>query len=420
MKQSIWLIILQVVSIVLGLFTTFFVAGSLSSEVYAVVGIYTVISSIISVFSNTGLETYAGRNVLAWNSIGKTEKTKEIVTQAIFVRFLVASFLVLPMILYSFYMSKYKFEDAYFGLFILMSFFSVIKAMNDSINLILKSFNKYLLASISMHSVNVFGRLIALYFFFKFGFLTYIYIILVLPLIVTIPLIYNLRSWIDLSYLRSIKHIMINVKQNRFYTFSAYFNYGIKHIDLMLVSILLPVEITGTYTLLKRIQSIVNNFIANLFDPFMQKITKYKRNIEKWRLQIKMAHKIQTISLLTASFGLVLTYLFLDYFILKISLTQYPYLKIYILMMLFAQVIMIAFKVRYQLIMFFYSPKQTLITAAVYGFSSILSFLLIAPFTIKYLPLFLILSNLIMLVFVYSYAPNISKVEKEMEVNIET
>lgn len=419
MKQSIWLIILQVVSIVVGLFTTFYVAGSLPSEVYAVIGIYGVISSITSVFSNTGLETYAGRNVLAWDNIGKTEKIKEIITQAIFVRIIVASVLVIPMILYSYYISKYKFENAYFSLFIIMSFFSVIKAMNDSINLILKSFNKYLLASISTHFVNTFGKLIALFFFLKFGFLTYIYIILALPLIVTIPLLFSLRNWIDLSYLKNFKQIMLNVKQNRFYTFSAYFNYGIKHIDLMLVSVFLPTEITGTYTFLKNIQSIASNFIANLFDPFMQKITKYKRNIEEWRKQIEKAHKIQTIFFLIAIFGLILAGLFLDYFITKLGLTQYPYLNIYILLMLLAQVIMIAFKVRYQLIMFFYSPKQTLIASALYGIVSIFSFILLVSFTIKYLAVFMVLSNLMMLAFVYYYAPNISKVEENMLINLE-
>ncbi|MFA6738575.1 MAG: hypothetical protein WCR89_07460, partial [Bacteroidales bacterium] len=72
MKQSVGLVILQIFGIILGLVSVFFVAGSLPAEEYALVGVYNVISTIVVVFSNTGFETYAIRNVLDWKEKGNT------------------------------------------------------------------------------------------------------------------------------------------------------------------------------------------------------------------------------------------------------------------------------------------------------------------------------------------------------------
>ena len=47
MKQSVGLVILQIFSIVIGFVSVFWVAGSLPSEEYSIVGIYHIIASII-------------------------------------------------------------------------------------------------------------------------------------------------------------------------------------------------------------------------------------------------------------------------------------------------------------------------------------------------------------------------------------
>ena len=76
MKQSIGLVILQILGVSLGLVSVFWIAGSLPPKIYAIVGIYNVISTFIVVFSNTGFETYAIRNVLVWQQLGQNDKIK--------------------------------------------------------------------------------------------------------------------------------------------------------------------------------------------------------------------------------------------------------------------------------------------------------------------------------------------------------
>ena len=146
MNQSLALVILQVFGVVLGFVSVFYVAGTLSAEVYAVVGIYNVISIFIVVFSNTGIETHGIRNILALQETGENIKIKLIVTQAILYRIILACFVVLPMIVYAIYVSKQKFEGQYLELFVFMGLFGIAKAINDSTLLLLRAFNKYFAA----------------------------------------------------------------------------------------------------------------------------------------------------------------------------------------------------------------------------------------------------------------------------------
>ena len=93
MNQSVKLLILQFFSIGLGFFSVFFVAANIPTKLYAVVGVYEIISGISRVFSNTGLETFAIRNVLLYKKKGKFDKISELVTQSLFLRIILASFL---------------------------------------------------------------------------------------------------------------------------------------------------------------------------------------------------------------------------------------------------------------------------------------------------------------------------------------
>ena len=197
MKQSIGLIILQIISIVLGFVSVFWVAGSLDAQEYAIVGVYNIIISLLITFSNTGIETYAIRNVLTWKEEGRLDKIKLVVTQAITYRTILACFLFLPLSIYAVYISNNKYDGQHLELFILMILLSIPNATNDSIVLILKAFNKYLSAAIFNSIVNVFGRIIALFFFVRYGFTVYIYTLVLLPLIVAPPFLLKLREYIS-------------------------------------------------------------------------------------------------------------------------------------------------------------------------------------------------------------------------------
>ena len=168
MKQSLQLVYLQIISIILGFTTLIYVASSLPAELFAITAIYSVTSSLIIIFSNTGLETYAMRNVLVWKENEELDKIRLVISQAIFLRICFAFVLVAPMIVYSYYISKYKFDGEYFSLFVFMTFLSIIAAINESLALLLKSFNKYLSAAFIFFVINILGKILAFVLFLKF------------------------------------------------------------------------------------------------------------------------------------------------------------------------------------------------------------------------------------------------------------
>ena len=418
MKQSIGLVVLQIISIIVGFLITFYIAGVLSAKVYAVLGVYSVITSSVSVFSNVGLETYAGRNVLFWNNSGSLRRTRMIITQAIVTRTVMAVILSIIFLGYAFGMSKYKFDGMYFSLFCGMCFCSIFQALNDSLCLLLKAFNKYLLAALSTYSINVFGRVLALILFIKFGFYAYVYCVLVLPIIVSIPLVIIMWKWFDFKYIMHFSSIKSNILQTKFYTISAYLNYGAKSLDVFLVSVFLKPEILATYSLVKRMGSIIDGFLSNLFDPLLQKLVAYKKDIDGWRSRFRRILTLQKIIFGLAVLGCFLAFYFVDYFIKIMNLGHYPYIKIYLLCMLVAEVLLILYKVKYMAIMLFYSPKQIFVTYVVTTIALLGTFVLIQFFPEKYLYVYMIGSYILICFYTFFRVPSISCIEKNLIENL--
>ena len=73
-KKSFQVLLIQIVGILLGLFSIYFIAGDMNPEVYSLVGIYTIIASILLTFSDLGLETTMMREALFWKEHADHEK----------------------------------------------------------------------------------------------------------------------------------------------------------------------------------------------------------------------------------------------------------------------------------------------------------------------------------------------------------
>ena len=82
-KNSFLIILIQITGIVLGFISIYFVAGDMAPEVYSLVGVFTIVSGVVLVFSNFGVETTMLREALYWKGIGDNEKVIEYTTQAI-------------------------------------------------------------------------------------------------------------------------------------------------------------------------------------------------------------------------------------------------------------------------------------------------------------------------------------------------
>jgi O-antigen/teichoic acid export membrane protein len=400
MKQSTYLVVLQIISISLGLISVFWIASSLPAQVYAVTAIYTVINSLIIVFSNTGLETYAIRNILAWEQNNEYGKIKMILTQAIFLRIIVAFILVAPMIAYCYYISAYKFGGEYLSIFITMVFFGVISSINESMILILKSFNKYFSAALIVFVISVVGRILALILFIKFGFIIYIYTIILLPLATIIPVFIMLRKWINPKLLLNRQKLFINLKLSKSFTFSAYISYMFNYVDQLLVTIFLTPELISSFSVGKRIFLMAKQFIENVFDPQLQKLITVKNNIKELQIRFDKITKTKNILLIIGILTIPLIILSLNPIIKFIGLTQYPDLYYLVITIFLSQLLHLALKVKYNYISLFYPPDYYLKLTALKAILSLVFFILILYFfSFKYIFSFIILTNFIMLLY---------------------
>ena len=398
MNQSLALVILQIIGVLVGVFSVFFIAGSLPSDVYAIVGVYNIISVFILVFSNTGIETYGIRNILSWNnSKSKQNEIKLLVTQSIVFRFLFAMCISVLMLIYVYYISEAKFHGQYLELFIAMSLLSVTRALNDSTILLLKAFNKYFLAALASYSVNVFGKIIALFLFFNFGFSIYIYFLICLPLFITLPVLYLLRKWISFNGVFKKKNIINSYKNSNKFAISSYISYGFNYLDQFLISIFTTAEILGSFTVAKNIFNISKTFIENIFDPLIQNLVRFKNDSNTLNLNLKRIFKLRNILLVVSIILIIPLYIFLDDLIAILQLDKYIYLNFFIFIIYLSQILSIAFKVKYNFISLFYSDRYYLKLTIIYSLSSILFFVFISNFAIKFIFSYSVLTNLLIL-----------------------
>jgi len=398
MKQSFYLIALQITAIFLGGLSTFYVAFKLPASLYAIIGIQAVISSIMLVFSNTGLETIGLRNFLFWKSINKNKQIIVITTQSIFLRFFFAFCLGIIMIFYAFYISKTKFQGNYLMLFLLFIVSGIFIAINDSFALLLKAHNKFLQAIFSMYFVSVFGKIIALLVFIYFGLSFYLYTLISLPIIIFFYLFILTRQFIDIKYLYSRKLIFYSLKQSRHFAFSSYFSYLFNNIDQFLVSIVMPLEIMGVFTFVKQIQGILNSFISNFFDPLLQKTVAFKANILGLKTYLNNIYKWRNIALILGSSGIIIYYFIGSNLIDFTGLSKYPYLFESLFFIFVSLLILLLYKVQYYLIATFANTFSYLKFTIAISVVSLLSFVVfILFFDDKVIFGYLILSNLCIL-----------------------
>jgi O-antigen/teichoic acid export membrane protein len=395
MKQSIALVILQIINIVIGFVSVFWIAASLPADVYAITAIYAVISSFLLVFSNTGLETYALRNVLAWQQNNETEKIDLVITQAVILRTAIAMLLVVPSVGYCYFISQYKYNGEYFSLFLTMAFLSITSATSDSMMLILKSFNKYFEAALGVFVIRVAGRIIALLLFIKYGFEVYIHTVIFLPLLVIFPIYFMIGKWIKPRLIFNIKKLISNLKISKAFTYSAYLSYFYGYSDQLLVTIFLSPELTGSFSIGKRLFNLAKQFIENIFDPQLQKLVKLKNDPKQIKLGLNKIYNVQNILLIIGIIMLPVILFLIDPIILWIGLEQYIHLNYLLVIIFISQLIHLIMKVKYNFISIFYHHKYYLKLTAFTAIISLTSLIIILNwFSFKYIFLYVVITNI--------------------------
>lgn len=345
-NQSFYLILLQIAGIIVGFISTFYVAGKLDPAMFALIGVYNVICTLSMVFSSTGIETYGIRNILKLKKNNSTLEIEKIVTMSIIGRLITSIIILIPLFIYSLFISKYKFSENYFDLFLLMSLLSVFRSLNDSSNLLLKAFNKYLLSAISVYSVNIFGKLLAIFMFIKYGFIFYLYTLFLLPLVINFFSFYHIKNYINLKLIFDYKSLVNYLKESKNLLFANYTSFAFNNLDQLLVSIFLKPENLGVFTLAKNIWLMSKSFIENIFDPITQKVVSIKNNKTKLILSYNNINKVRNMILGISFLIFPLILIYLSDLIKLLNLVHYNNLDLFIITIYISSVIYVFAKVK--------------------------------------------------------------------------
>ncbi|MDX3775792.1 hypothetical protein QE250_16900, partial [Chromatiaceae bacterium AAb-1] len=110
-KQSYVFLSLQLLNVSLGFFVTIYLAIKLEVEVFAVFVIYSIITSVITAFSFTGIEAVLIRNALSWQHSDRKKRIKLYMSQAMSLRLFMIIVMLPLLTIYAFYISRTMFDS---------------------------------------------------------------------------------------------------------------------------------------------------------------------------------------------------------------------------------------------------------------------------------------------------------------------
>jgi len=261
----------------------------------------------------------------------------------------------------------------------------------------LRAFNNYLAAAFITYSINVFGKIIALILFFYFGFFAYVSFIIVLPLLITVLVLYKLKDYISFDQVIGVNFFMDSMKSNKAFSLSSYISFVFNNLDQMIVSIFMKNDIIGSFTLAKNFFNIGKVFVENIFDPMIQNLVKYKENIKLLQKKIIRINKIKNILFILA---IIIFFVFVGYLqnlIVLFNLENYKYLNIFLLIVYLSQIAHVLMKVKYNYIALFFPPKYYFILTLLYSILNIIPMIIILIFQVKFIFVSVLFANLVMI-----------------------
>lgn len=378
MKQSIGIILVQLINVLFSFYITLFVASSVEPAQYSLFALYQVITTFMAAFSFMGHETYISRNLLYWKEKGCHKKIKNNISKAIFSRFLIWFVLAIPVSFYIYIITKGEYNERETLTVYSFLFAGMFTSLIQSSTLILKSLNKYLESIIISVIGMLLVKLIALQIFNKYGFTEYLVALMIGTFLVASFATLRLRNYISV-YSFKLKGLLV-FKKRRDFILSAYMQYLTTYADRLLLSIFFSPELLGTYNLAKQIQEMGKLFIEGFFDPLTQKLVTYRGKKDELFFQLKSLLQIHYIMIIFGLVGVVILAGYYKDIIHILSLNKYPHFDNYFLFALLASVVYLIYKVQINVNALFLAPKLLVKYNAAVLFLSVLTVLLFSVY----------------------------------------
>lgn len=357
MKQSLIFVALQVVNLLLGLFITLYVATNLQPDIYAVFVLYTIVNGVYVTFTAFGYETVLLRNALKWQE-RRSLKITNYMTYALVSRVLSSAVLAIPVFAYLMYISYRNYSGEYLGIFSLFIMSGFFSAINNSLSLFLKSFNRYISSFVTTIIGALIVKILAIYSFINFGFNAYLSTMIVSPIIIFFILL-KLTSTHFLSFKFKLKYLK---KTRKIIDFGVlgYAKYLVGQSDRLIVSLILTPEILASYSLARQVQDIGKSLIEGFFDPLCQAVVKYKGNKNKLETLLNKIRKIHVFMMIISILVVGIFMSHMQVLLIDLGLGEYKYLEQFIFSAMISSVIYLFYKVQVNVVSIYEAPKKLL------------------------------------------------------------
>ncbi len=357
MKTTFLLLLIQLANIITGFFSIYFIASSVSPDIYSIIGVHTIVCAFVIAFSFVGQESVLSRNLLYWQRIKCNNKIDYIISNTLYSRVFLSIIIIILMIIYVSLYSHYKLKSRYLIELILLTFSSIFYSLNTSFTLIQRGFNRFISAAICSLITGTFIKILALVALSHYGFNYFIYITALSPVIVTVYFFISIKKHLSIKYLRL--NIRNEIKKNKNFILSNYLNFSKNFLDQILCSIFLSAEYFATYNIMKKIEDTLRLVIENIFDPLSQKLIKFK-NTSSLGIEAYKIKKIRNILTIIALISIISIIPYIEDLILLVNLNNYPYLYFSIVIVLISQLIYLISKPDINIISLLYNPLTIL------------------------------------------------------------
>jgi O-antigen/teichoic acid export membrane protein len=233
-----------------------------------------------------------------------------------------------------------------------------VGALNQSMSIIIRSRGGYVFSQL-VNTLN--GDIIGV-----IGIFLYIYAgatpYLIFIAMGTIPVMF-----VYVSYLRKLfrcRFILIQptitkIKQTRYLWLKSYLDYFRNEADSLLVSLLFPPVIMGSYSIYKRFEGIFKQFIEGFFDVLCQRQVQNKGEIEILKAQERKINFVRWAAIFIILGGGVIFSIIPDFFISLINLTKYDNIQIIVYTVMGVAILYLVGKYEINAISYF-APSKTI------------------------------------------------------------
>lgn len=375
-KKSIYIILIQIIGIVLGFVSVFLVAGDMEPEVYAIVGIYQIVCNLSLVFTGWGIESTLTREALFWKKQGNKEKIKEYTTQAL-VSKLVSGIVVIPiMCIYLLLMNVAKYNGQYTQLFMCLIIGAVANILIDSMRNIVRAEGGYVFVQLMSTLNTTILKFFGIILYFNFGADCYLYFYILSSLPILFCFIIKCRKNISYKYVQ-MKPMLRKIWEAKYLWLKADLEYIRSNADSLLVSLLFPISIMGSYSIYKSLDQMMKNFIEGFFDVLSQHTVQYKGNANALVQQEKRIKFARNISMLGIVIGLVIYCPKMSWWIRVANLSNYEGMEMLVMCVAIGGLLYLLGKYEINAIAFLAETKMNFVLAIINAVIAIGSYLII-------------------------------------------